>query len=151
MKNILLFTLLIIIITGCGSRKEEEAPQPVEPIEYSPSSPPEDMVYIPGGVFMMGLDGFAGNFYKQTSPRHPVSVSPFYISEHTVIIRNFTLTVNPNASFDRIRDVHLTPERTSFYDAVMFCNFISRRDGLEEVYEIKSNENGTITNIFTHI
>lgn len=142
MKSIALSFFLVVLHIGCGSKK-------VEPIQYSPASPPEGMVFIPGGVFMMGLDGFAGNFYKQTSPKHPVSISSFYMSKHTVVISEIYDLIYGNGNYN-VSERTKKPRETSYHGAVLNCNRMSERDGLEKVYEIEEDKNGNITSIITH-
>src|SRR5262249_14288038 len=54
-------------------------PQP----KPGPASPvaPEEMVYVPGGTFMMGSDNSND---KTQEPAHKVSVNPFFIDVHEV-------------------------------------------------------------------
>jgi formylglycine-generating enzyme required for sulfatase activity len=43
-------------------------------IEAPPKPPPEDMVWVPGGSFLMGSDAF----YPEEGPVHPVIVDGFW-------------------------------------------------------------------------
>ncbi len=47
--------------------------------------PPEGMVWIPGGTFAMGSDGF----YPEERPVHDASVRGFWIDEHPVTVAEF--------------------------------------------------------------
>ena len=142
MKHKAVYIFLIVLLTGCGSEK-------VVPLQYSPSSPPEGMVYIDGGVFMMGLDGFAGSFYRQTSPKHPVSVSSFYMTKHTITIEEIYRILHGEGNY-RKKERTGKPRALSYYNAVSHCNRMSLRDGLEEVYEIERDKNDNIISIKTH-
>lgn len=46
----------------------------------SPSPPSPHMVWIPGGTFRMGSDGF----YPEERPAHRVTVDGFWMDEHPV-------------------------------------------------------------------
>ncbi|MDN7246349.1 formylglycine-generating enzyme family protein [Planococcus shenhongbingii] len=49
----------------------------------------EDMVYIPGGHFLMGTDDKDGFPADGEGPIHKVSVKPFYMDKYAVTNRNF--------------------------------------------------------------
>jgi formylglycine-generating enzyme required for sulfatase activity len=52
----------------------------------SPGRPPaKNMVWVPGGEFMMGSD----DFYPEERPVHPVSVDGFWMDEHPVTVAEF--------------------------------------------------------------
>jgi formylglycine-generating enzyme len=52
----------------------------------APGSPPgPDMVWIPGGTFVMGSD----QHYPEEAPAHPVSVGGFWMDRHTVTNQQF--------------------------------------------------------------
>jgi formylglycine-generating enzyme required for sulfatase activity len=51
-----------------------------------PGRPPaKNMVWVPGGEFMMGSD----DFYPEERPVHPVSVDGFWMDEHPVTVAEF--------------------------------------------------------------
>ncbi len=151
--------IVLILLIGCSQER-------IETVQYNPASPPDNMVYIKGGVFMMGLDGYAGEYYRQTSPQHPVSVSSFYIgtSEFTLHMDNEVdegsleyaskleetkKRISPH-SWAELDEVRSKPVTTSYYNAVLNCNRRSEHDGLEMVYEIEEDKNESIINIKTH-
>ncbi|MEU8794881.1 formylglycine-generating enzyme family protein [Streptomyces sp. NPDC048643] len=55
----------------------------------NPPAPPGpaslDMVWIPGGIFLMGSDGF----YPEERPVHPVAVDGFFLDVHPVTVAAF--------------------------------------------------------------
>ena len=52
-----------------------------------PGKPPaKNMVWIPGGSFMMGSD----NHYPEEAPAHPVTVDGFWMDQHTVTNAEFS-------------------------------------------------------------
>jgi sulfatase modifying factor 1 len=51
----------------------------------APDQRPENMVWVPGGTFLMGSDGF----YPEERPVHHVSVSGFWMDEHAVTAAEF--------------------------------------------------------------
>ena len=143
MMRLCLFVALTCMVIGCAKKK-------TEPIVYSPSSPPEGMVYIQGGVFMMGSDGAERLFHPQTSPAHPVSLSSFYISELEVTGDVYSELLSGAGNYNPGTETGIKPEITSYYGAIRHCNRRSKRDGLDTVYAIQRNKKGTIINIITH-
>ena len=52
----------------------------------APGKPPfENMVWIPGGTFLMGSD----KHYPEEAPAHEVTVEGFWMDRHTVTMKNF--------------------------------------------------------------
>ena len=52
----------------------------------APTKPPfENMVWIPGGAFLMGSD----NHYPEEAPAHEVTVDGFWMDSHTVTNEHF--------------------------------------------------------------
>ena len=57
----------------------------VESLETAPESPNANMIWIPGGTFLMGSD----NHYPEESPLHSATVQGFWIDKHTITNRQF--------------------------------------------------------------
>jgi formylglycine-generating enzyme required for sulfatase activity len=53
--------------------------------EAAPMPPPEDMVWLPGGTFLMGSDAF----YPEERPAHRVTVDGFWMDAHPVTNAGF--------------------------------------------------------------
>ncbi|WP_423128988.1 formylglycine-generating enzyme family protein [Gaoshiqia sp. Z1-71] len=108
--KVFLFMLSLILFVGCQSKnnKKEADTQATadsltsccanlpsrlqvntHPEEVTGDKPAslEGMVYIPGGTFMMGGDSVWGR--PDEFPKHPASVSAFYMDEHEVTNRQF--------------------------------------------------------------
>ncbi|HQP50383.1 MAG TPA: formylglycine-generating enzyme family protein [Spirochaetota bacterium] len=103
-----------------------------------------ELVYIPGGSFMMGSpDGEGGS---DEHPRHKVTVSPFWMGKYevtqalyqTVMGRNPSWFCKTGAGSNRVqKDTSRYPvEQVSWYDAVEFCNTLSRHAGRRPAYII---------------
>ena len=54
--------------------------------------PSENMVWIPGGTFLMGSD----KHYPEEAPAHKVTVNGFWIDQHTVTNEEFRRFVEAN-------------------------------------------------------
>lgn len=55
-----------------------------------PVKPPQDMVWVPGGTFLMGSDAF----YPEEKPVHPVTLDGFWIDAHFVSNAGFARFVD---------------------------------------------------------
>jgi len=90
------------------------------------------MRHIPAGSFLMGS---INSSLEQ--PIHRVTLSAFYMDTTEVTQESYVklLGVNPsNFRGDSTRPV----ESMTWYDAVLYCNARSRRDGLDTVYRYVS-------------
>lgn len=83
-----------------------------------------EMVYIPGGSFLIG--SHYGENYDEKYPQRLVTLAPFYIGKHPVTQAQWeTMMVNPSHF---IGD-NLPVENLSWDEAVMFCDMVSKRTG----------------------
>ena len=95
-----------------------------------------DMVYIPGGKFMMGSPEGEGNYSEK--PQHEVTVPAFFMGKYQVTQEQWKAVaalpqvdreLNPEPS--RFKGNNLPVERVSWYDAEEFCKRLSQRTGRE--------------------
>ncbi len=110
-------------------------------VAYDP--PPEGMVLIPGGSFVMGnaTNAFADDGGGDELPQHTVYVSGFYMDRHEVTkslwdeVREWALTNGYTFSFAGEGKGPNHPVHTvTWHDAVKWCNARSEREGLPPVY-----------------
>ena len=106
-----------------------------------------EMVKIPGGTFMMGTEDeeikrlvkkYNSGLYKDESPEHEVTVSGFYMAKFQVTqaqwkqvadLPQVERELKPEPS--HFEGENLPVERVSWYDAVEFCQRISKATGKE--------------------
>jgi formylglycine-generating enzyme required for sulfatase activity len=89
---------------------------------------------IPAGTFTIGSDSSAD---YDAYPPHQVTLSTFKIQETDVTQEQYLAVMGTNPSnFDTGMGALLRPvETVSWYDAVRFCNALSKLSGLDSVYE----------------
>ena len=66
------------------------------PAQPTPHSPDENMVWIPGGTFLMGSE----KHYPEEAPSHPATVEGFWIDRYVIT----------NEQFGRFVEATLAPE-----------------------------------------
>ncbi|MCL2180327.1 MAG: formylglycine-generating enzyme family protein [Treponema sp.] len=114
MKNIFLLMMICIIISGCSDVQSGK------------------MIRINGGTFTMGSpDNETDREYDEG--RRNITVKSFYMGEHEVTQKLYQKVMRENNS--TFRGAGLPVETVSWYSAVLFCNKLSRLEGLTPVYE----------------
>ncbi|NEP02061.1 MAG: SUMF1/EgtB/PvdO family nonheme iron enzyme [Symploca sp. SIO2E9] len=145
------FEFTSITVNRHGEEIDREQKQAKYFREILPDDVPLDMVYIPGGTFMMGSP--ETECYDKEKPQHLVSVSPFLMGKYPVTQAQwkaiafgaelssiasrtdwkFERGFNPNPAYfqDSQDSDHHPVEQVSWYDAVEFCQRLSRYTGGE--------------------
>ena len=95
------------------------------------------MRLISGGTFQMGSESqdlaCSGCSWGE-QPVHSVTLSPFYMDTVEVTQGDFKLLLGVNPS--NFQESPRNPvERVTWFDAVLYCNARSKRDGLDTVYQ----------------
>ncbi len=86
-----------------------------------------DMVYIPGGTFMMGSPEGEGE--NNEKPQHEVTVQAFYIGKYPITQAQYQQIMGKNPS--RFQGDERPVETVSWDDAVEFCQRLSKQTGQE--------------------
>lgn len=86
-----------------------------------------DIVYIPGGTFMMGSPETESLRRDNESPQHQVTVSPFYAGKYPITQAQWQAVMGHNPSY--FRGEKLPVEKVSWDDAVEFCRKLSEKTG----------------------
>ena len=96
---------------------------------------PEGFVLVEAGTFRMG----STNGSNDEKPVHSVTISrAYYISKYEVTQKEWKEVMGTNPS--HFKGDNLPVENVSWYDAVEFCNALSRKEGLKPAY-LGSREN----------
>ncbi len=130
-----------------------------------------EMVLVEGGSFMMGRnslkDKVTGIEFKSELPKHKVHINSFYIGKYEVTVKEYKefvkatghrMPAQPDSAwFAEHPDTkifyplsktqwwgwkdYFPMHNVNWYDAVKFCNWKSKKEGLKEVYKfISRNE-----------
>ena len=87
------------------------------------STLPDHMVSIPGGTFRL-------------DDRFKVTLSPYALCRYPVTQALWAAVMKDNPHPSRFQGPQRPVERVNWYDAVSFCNALSKRQGLTPAYEI---------------
>ena len=95
-----------------------------------------EMVYIPGGSFVMGspareISLFEGN---RATPQHRVTVQPFHIGKYPITQKQYITIMDTNPA--RNKGDNRPVERVGWIEAVEFCKRLSRKIG--RIYRLPS-------------
>ena len=142
-------------------KKEEipmkEAPLKKEeiPMKTSTNSIGIEFVLIPSGDFIMGTDCKDDPFTSKDEckdlidaiPSHRVSISELYVGKYEVTQEQWyeVMEYNPSGfkSDDVGHDTRCHPvEHVDWYEAVIFCNKLSEKEGLVPAYMLKVDRRG---------
>ena len=82
-----------------------------------------EMVYIPGGTFLMGSPETEKGHRDDESPQHEVTVAPFYMGKFPVTQEQWEVVMETNPS--HYRGARRPVEHISWHDAVRFCTRLS--------------------------
>lgn len=86
-----------------------------------------EMIYIPGGSFVMGSPyGEIGRFENE-SPQHPVKLHSFWLGKYPITQLQYQDIMGTNPSF--FIGTRLPVENVSWFDAVEFCQRLSEKTG----------------------
>ncbi|MGJ5674344.1 MAG: SUMF1/EgtB/PvdO family nonheme iron enzyme [Nostochopsis sp.] len=95
-----------------------------------------DMVYIPGGTFLMGSPEDELDRESNEGPQHPVALQPFYVSRFPITQAQWKVIaqlpqinryLNPDPSNFKHSDIPV--EKVCWYDAIEFCARLSQLTG----------------------
>ncbi len=93
-----------------------------------------EMIYIPGGTFMMGSPENEEGRRDKESPQHQVTLQPFYMSKYLITQSQYKAIMGKNPSY--FKGGKRPVECVSWYDAAEFCQKLSQETGKN--YELPS-------------
>ncbi len=108
--------------------------------EYDVPMPLPELVDVPGGTFIMGTDTEQSAWDKERGmlnecPSHLVTLSSFKMSKYLITNAQFGITFGITDNWNE-EGKNNTATMISFYLAAFICNELSRREGLQPVYDM---------------
>jgi len=121
-----LFSFEIAIVDAKGEIIRNESKQARCQIEDLGKGVILEMVYIPGGTFLMGSpETEKGRFDDET--QHEVTVKPFYMGKYPITQAQWQAVMGNNPS--RFKGENRPVEMVSWLDVVKFCQQLSEKTG----------------------
>ena len=142
-KKLVVLSILVIAVLfiSCDMYPVSNVKVPDNEIDPEVKPVEIDLVPVEGGSFWMGAQDSDPNGRNYNalassyeSPVHEVTVSSFYISKYEVTQKQWNAVMGSNPSWFKGDDRPV--EKVSWYDAVEFCNALSRKEGRSPAYTV---------------
>ena len=121
------FSFEVVKVNGTGSILKREK----HPAEYFTEDLGNgvilDMVYVPGGTFMMGSPKTEKQKPNNEGPQHQVTVRAFFMGKYLVTQQQWEAVMGNNPS--RFKGASRPVEMVNWNDAVEFCQKLSQKTG----------------------
>lgn len=118
--------------SGLSVRCIQDGAQPPEPVVTR-----EGMKLVPAGTFVMGSPATEANRLGSET-QHSVNVSAFWMDSTLVTQGQYQALMGVNPSYYVRCGTSCPVEEVTWFDAVLYCNARSKRDGLDTVYTYAS-------------
>ncbi|MGD1703287.1 SUMF1/EgtB/PvdO family nonheme iron enzyme [Dapis sp. BLCC M229] len=129
-----LFTFEVLTLDNSGyitNRTQGSARQKIENLGNRIKL---EMVYIPGGSFLMGSPENEEGRDESESPQHEVILQPFYMSKYPITQEQYQAIMGNNPS--NFKGESRPVECVNWHDAIEFCKQLSRKTG--KIYTLPS-------------
>ena len=93
----------------------------------------DGLVLLPGGTVTIGSPD-SERQRQADETQHQVTLSSFYVDPHEVTQKDYQAVMGTNPS--HFRGDQLPVEQVTWYDAINYCNKLSKAKGLTPVYQI---------------
>jgi len=102
-----------------------------------------NMIWIEGGSFKMGCTSEQRDCHVKESPTHRVTLSDYYMSPYELTIREYDAYLNaigkPKSRYSTSEYGDLPMIMLTWYDAIEYCNWRSKQEGLTPCYTIEKH------------
>ena len=121
------FTFEVVRLNNSGNIISRTQGRAQQKIEHLGNDIKLEIVYIPGGSFLMGSPTEEVGRYSDEGPQHRVTLQPFYMSKYPITQEQYEVIMgnNPSRFIGEKRPV----EKVSWQDATKFCQRLSRKMG----------------------
>ena len=122
-----LFTFEVVTVDNSDNiinRTQESARQKIENLGNGIKL---EMVYIPGGSFLMGSPENEAGRYSSESPQHIITLRPFFMSKYPITQDQYQAIMGNNPSY--FKGGNRPVETVHWGDAIQFCRQLSKRTG----------------------
>ena len=128
-----------MLLDGRSMNKNVEVACPMPPVEFVFEVLRPELVRVPAGLFQMGSPKGEGD--DDEHPRHWVRISrSLWFAKTEVTQGQFKKVMGKNPSYHAACGDDCPVERVSWYDAVVYCNKLSIREGLEPCYTLSDSK-----------
>lgn len=129
-----------IVVDNLKGYLNEFLPNPTitVPLNLPSHFKPLELVSIEPGTFIMGSPTNESGRYSNETQHEVILTQPFWIGKYEVTQAQYVAVMgnNPSAFTNKPNN---PVELVSWYDAVLFCNQLSRNEGLQPVYMESDN------------
>ncbi len=122
-----IFEFEIITVNASGKITNRTKKQASYQTEILPLNVTLDMIYIPGGTFLMGSPKTEKDRYSSESPQHKVTIAPFYMGKYPVTQLQWQAVMGNNPS--KFKGKKRPVENISWDFAIKFCQKVSELTG----------------------
>jgi len=132
MKKAFFTVLVCFVLFSCKSGSVAREDHPAAVMQKG------NMTLISGGTFRMGSPVNERDRFNAEGPAHNVTLNAFYLSAYEVTQKEFQdLTGINNSTF---KNANYPVDMVSWFEAVEYCNALSRKEKLKPAYIIVKDE-----------
>jgi formylglycine-generating enzyme required for sulfatase activity/tetratricopeptide (TPR) repeat protein len=129
-----LFQFETVLLNAQGKISERRSGQARQQIQDLGKGVTLEMVYIPGGTFLMGSPASELERQDTEGPQHQVKIASFLMGKYLVTQAQWEAVMGKNPSF--FKGPQRPVEQVSWKDAVAFCQKLSKQTG--RTYQLPS-------------
>ncbi|MDR1612251.1 MAG: formylglycine-generating enzyme family protein [Planctomycetota bacterium] len=101
---------------------------------YGQSRVTPELIFIQGGTFTMGSPPNESGRYANEGPQRQVTISSFYLGKYELTQEEYQDVIGSNPGQHQGENLPL--ENLTWFEALVYCNERSRREGLTPAYDI---------------
>ena len=128
------FTFEVVTVNNTGKVISSNQGSARQKFEDLGSGIKLEMVYIPGGSFLMGSPGNEGSICSNEGPQHEVTLQPFYMSKYPITQDQYQAIMGNNPS--HFKGGSRPVEKVNWHNATEFCQKLSSKIG--KIYRLPS-------------